>query len=120
MFASKQKGNKAERKAKNKFISHNLQSFRVPLSGADPHFKGDVILKFAHYAFNFESKHYKHIKMVSVYEDHKRKIPGSMIPGIIFKQNYSDTLVAITIDDFCRLAEEIQEFYQLKERIKKL
>jgi hypothetical protein len=120
MINPKIKGNIAERKAKNKFLNCNLKSFRVPLSGADPFFKGDVILGFGPYTFNFESKHYKKISMISIYNLHKRKIPGSQIPGLIFKANYSDTLVAITIDDFCRLAEDVQEYYQLKEKLKRL
>jgi hypothetical protein len=90
------------------------------MSGALPFLKGDVILQFAHYTFNFESKHFNKIAMVRIYEDHKRKIPGSQRPGIIFKQDYSDTLVGITIDDFCCMAEEIEEYYELKRKLKNL
>ena len=120
MINSKDKGQKAENKTKNKFKSHNLKSFRVFRSGADPFFKGDVILQFGPYTFNFESKHFAKIAMLRIYEDHKRIIPGSQRPGIIFKQDYSDTLVGITIDDFCCMAEEIQEYYELKAKLKKL
>lgn len=120
MLNSKNKGTAAENKAKNKFRSYNLKSFRVFRSGADPFFKGDVILQFGPYTFNFESKHFAKISIVRIYEDHKRIIPGSQRPGIIFKQDYSDTLVGITIDDFCCMAEEIEEYHELKRKLKNL
>ncbi|MCL4417507.1 MAG: hypothetical protein M1365_12585 [Actinobacteria bacterium] len=120
MLNSKNKGTAAENKAKNKFRSHNLKSFRMFRSGADPFFKGDVVLGFGPWTFNFESKHHARISIFRIWEKHKRIIPGSQIPGMILREDYSDILVAITIQDFCIMAETIEEYHELKRKLKNL
>lgn len=113
--ASKRKGNKFEYDLMRYFLSGGFDTDKVSGSGASTHKKGDVKLRAGYFHFNFDAKHYTKIGIFRWWNKHKKDVEKTFIPGIISKEDYSDILVSIKLEDFKDICTDLEELKKIKE-----
>jgi hypothetical protein len=113
--ASKRKGNKFEYDLTRFFLSKRFDADKVSGSGASTHRKGDVRLSAGYFRFNFDAKHYSKIGIFRWWDKHKKDVERTFIAGLITKEDYSDILVSIKLEDFADICIDLEELKRIKE-----
>jgi len=113
--AAKRKGNKFEYDMMRYFLSKEFDADRVPGSGASTHKKGDLKLRAGFWHFNFDCKRYKRLSIFRWWDKHKADVEKTFIPGIISKEDYSDILVSIKLEDFADICRDLQELKEVRD-----
>lgn len=113
--ASKRKGNKFEYDMMRYFLSKSFDTDKIPGSGASTHKKGDLKLRAGFWHFNFDCKHYRRLSIFRWWNKHKKDVEKTFIPGIISKEDYSDILVSIKLEDFTNICIDLEELKKIKK-----
>lgn len=107
--ASKRKGNKFEYDMTRTFLHYGFDADKISGSGSSTHRKGDVKVKIGYFNFNFDCKHNKKIGIFRWWRKQKYDTQATFIPGLLLKEDYSDILVVLKLEDFIDIGKDLEE-----------
>ena len=107
--ASKRKGNLFEYAMTRTFLSAGFDADKISGSGSSTHRKGDVKAKIGYFNFNFDCKHHTKIGIFRWWRKQKADTQATFIPGLILKEDYSDILVVLRLEDFIDIGKDLEE-----------